>query len=177
MSALRNQRRECFAQGLARGMSTAQAYREAGYVDNRRNASALKTNKDIIARVLELQKEKQDRFILTRQCVLDGLLENIEKALGRRPVRIGEEGKLVYVYRGDVANNALKLAGNELGLFVEKAEVTHKREFDDLSDLQIVEEIQREAQLLLEHHSREMAEKSVEDVGFQGKTGLGSRRR
>ena len=110
------------------------------------------------------KKEKQDRFILTRQCVLDGLLENIEKALGRRPVKIGEEGKLVYVYRGDVANNALKLAGNELGLFVEKAEVTHKREFDELSDLQIVEEIQREAQLLLEHHSREMAEKSIEDV-------------
>ena len=51
------------------------------------------------------------------------------------------------------------------------------RQFDDLSDLQIVEEIQREAQLLLEHHAREMAEKSVEDVGFQGKTGLGSRRR
>ena len=108
---------------------------------------------------------------------LSSRIDNAEKALGYKPVRIGEEGKLVYVYRGDVANNALKLAGNELGLFVEKAQVTHKREFEDLSDLQIVEEIQREAQLLLEHHSREMAEKSVEDVGFQGKTRLGSRRR
>jgi hypothetical protein len=57
---------------------------------------------------LELQKEQQDRFVLTRQCLLDALLENVEKALGRRPVRVGEEGREFYVYRGDVANTALR---------------------------------------------------------------------
>ena len=156
MPALRNQRRELFAQGLARGMSAAQAYREAGYVDNRRNASALKANQDIIARVLELQAERQDRFVLTRQCLLDALLENIEKALGRRPVKIGEEGKEVYVYRGDVANNALKMAGSELGLFTDKSGVTHRpSHYDDLSDADLVRKLRDEAQLLLEYQERE----------------------
>ena len=138
-------------------MSAAQAYRDAGYVDNRRNASALKTNKDVIARVLELQKEQQDRFILTRQCVLDGLLENIEKALGRRPVKIGEEGKEIYVYRGDVANNALKMAGQEIGLFRDKAEITHRTQYDDLSDVELVRMMQEEATLLLEHVKAQQA--------------------
>ena len=139
-------------------MSAAQAYREAGYVDNRRNASALKTNKDVVARVLELQKEQQDRFILTRQCLLDALLENIEKALGRRPVKIGAEGKEVYVYRGDVANTAIKMAGSELNLFIEKKAIAHRTNFDDLSDLELVQKVRDEAQLLLEHHEREQRE-------------------
>src|SRR6476659_7789253 len=153
MPALRNQRRELFAQGLARGMSAAQAYREAGYVDNRRNASALKANQDILARVLELQAERH-RFVLTRQCLLDALLENLEKALGRRPVKIGEEGKEVYVYRGDVANNALKMAGSELNLFTEKKAIAHRTNLDDLSDLELVQKVRDEAQVLLEYHSQ-----------------------
>jgi len=69
---------------------------------------------------LELQAEKQDRFVLTRQRLLDALLENLEKALGHRPVKIGAEGKEVYVYRGDVANTAIKMAGSELNLFTER---------------------------------------------------------
>src|SRR6476659_11055812 len=154
MPALRNQRRELFAQGLARGMSAAQAYREAGYVDNRRNASALKANQDIIAKVLELQAERQDRFVLTRQCLLDALLENLEKALGRRPVKIGEEGKEVYVYRGDVANTAIKMAGSELNLFTEKKAIAHRTNLDDLSDLELVQKVRDEAQVLLEYHSQ-----------------------
>jgi hypothetical protein len=154
MPALRNQRRDLFAQGLARGMSAAQAYREAGYVDNRRNASALKTNQDIIARVLEIQAENQERFVLTRQCLIDALIENIEKALGRRPVKIGAEGKEVYVYRGDVANRAIQLAGMELQMFTERKEIQHtKGAFEALSDLELVQLVTREAQALLEDHS------------------------
>jgi hypothetical protein len=156
MPALRNQRQELFAQGLARGMSAALAYREAGYVDNRRNASALKTNKDVIARVLELQKEQQDRFVLTRQCLLDALFENIEKALGRRPVKIGAAGEEVYLYRGDVANAAIRMAGSELGLFTERKEITHKNsDLDQLSDVELVQVLAKEAQELLEYHRQE----------------------
>jgi hypothetical protein len=39
---------------------------------------------------------------------------------GRIPVNIGAEGKLVYVYRGDVANRAIQLAGMELQMFTER---------------------------------------------------------
>jgi hypothetical protein len=46
-------------------------------------------------------------------------MDNVEKALGCKPVRIGKEGLETFVYRGDVANNALKMAGQEIGLFLE----------------------------------------------------------
>ena len=54
---------------------------------------------------------------------MEALIDNLEKALGRKPVKIGAEGKDVYVYKGDVANATLKMLGAELNLFVERAEV------------------------------------------------------
>ena len=86
-------------------------------------------------------------------------MDNVEKALGCKPVRIGKEGLETFVYRGDVANNALKLAGNEIGMFTNKSEVSHRRNrYDDLSDTNIVRMLRDEAQLLLEHHEREARE-------------------
>ena len=63
---------------------------------------------------------------------------NLDIALGRRPVKIGADGKEVYVYRGDVANTVIKMAGGECGMFKDKAEVTHRLDFDDLSDEQLL---------------------------------------
>jgi hypothetical protein len=42
------------------------------------------------------------------------LIDNLEKSLGRRPVTITVDGetKEVFVYKGDVANAAIKLAGS-----------------------------------------------------------------
>jgi len=93
---------------------------------------------------------------LTRQYTIEALVENIEKALGRRPVKIGAEGTEVYVYRGDVANRAIQLAGIEVGLFTQKSEISHKfrDDLDKLSDLELVQTLQREATALLEHYSR-----------------------
>src|SRR5436190_24279472 len=42
-------------------------------------------------RLSRITTAQQDRFVLTRQCLLDALLENVDKALGRRPVKIGAE--------------------------------------------------------------------------------------
>jgi len=108
------------------------------------------------------QRQQRDRDADERgpgSSQLDALLENLEKALGRRPVKIGEEGKEVYVYRGDVANNALKMAGSELGLFTDKSGVTHRpSHYDDLSDADLVRKLRDEALLLLEYHEREAGE-------------------
>ena len=39
----------------------------------------------------------------------------------------------MFVYRGDVVNSALKMAGAEIGLFTNKSEVSHRRNrYDDL---------------------------------------------
>ena len=84
---------------------------------------------------------------------------NIERALGFKPVKIGKEGVETYLYRGDVANNALKMAGQEIGLFAEKAEVSHRNaKYDELTEAELIRQIRDEAQLLLEHHEREKRE-------------------
>ena len=98
-------------------------------------------------------------LLLERQSII---LDNVEKALGYKPVRIGKEGLETFVYRGDVANNALKTAGQELGLFLEKTEVSHRyAKYDELTEAELIRQIRDEAQLLLEHHEREQAEKAM----------------
>jgi hypothetical protein len=94
---------------------------------------------------------------LTRQYTIEALVENTEKALGRRPVKVGADGNEEFVYRGDVANRALQMLGAELQMFIPKSELTHKKhdDLDRLSDLELVEVLANEAQqLLLEHKSR-----------------------
>jgi hypothetical protein len=54
MSALMNTRHEAYAQALATGMSADAAYSSVGYTPNRKNASRLKTNEGVSARVVEI---------------------------------------------------------------------------------------------------------------------------
>ena len=58
MPVLKNPRHEAFAQAVARGMSAAAAYVEAGYKANRHNAAALAREQHIGTRVTELQEEQ-----------------------------------------------------------------------------------------------------------------------
>ena len=95
-----------------------------------------------------MQAEADKRFYLTKQYVIDALIENIQKALGRRPVRLGkpkEDGSFdeVYVYEGAAANAAIRLAGAEMSMFTERRDVIVKNEYADLTDEQL-------AQLLIE---------------------------
>jgi phage terminase small subunit len=154
MPVIKNQRRELFAEGLAQGKTADAAYENAGYKPNRHNASRLKTNETIIARVLELQAEKQERFVLTRQYLIEAIIENIEKALGRRPT-IGADGTEVFVYRGEVVNNAIRMAGVEIGMFREQKDLRIHTDFPDLTDVELVRRVRDEANaLLLEHQTK-----------------------
>jgi hypothetical protein len=142
------------------GFGERSAYAEAGYKRNKDNASRLKAKDSISARVRELQEQKVQRFVLSRQYVLDAVIENAEKALGRKPVKIGKAGeeREVYVYRGDVANTAIRLAGIELAMFVEKKAVHHTSKLSQLSDAELLEVLIKEAeeaQQLLELEYRE----------------------
>jgi hypothetical protein len=164
MPALRNQRHELYALGLAKGLTSDAAHTAAGYMPNRRNATRLKTNQDIINRVQELLSKNAERFVLSKQYVLDSLIDIIEISLGRRPVKIGADGVLTYVYRGDAANTAIKLAGLEVGLFIEKSEVTHRhQELDDLSDTELVRRLRDEADALLREREARMIDVTPED--------------
>src|SRR6516162_6002840 len=67
----------------------------------------------------------------------------------RRPVKQGLSGDEHYLYRGEVANTAIKMAGLEVGLFKDKAEVTHRMDFSDLSDEQLLIRLRDETEALL----------------------------
>src|SRR6187551_2592612 len=77
MPMLTNSRHERFAQGLAQGKTADEAYRLAGYAANRGNASTLKANQNIEARVAELQARVVQGVILTREWVIERLIENV----------------------------------------------------------------------------------------------------
>jgi hypothetical protein len=64
-------------------------------------------------------------------------------------VKTGADGVPTYTYRGEVANNGIKMAGGEVGLFKEKAEVTHRMDFSDLSDEQLLIRLRDETEALL----------------------------
>lgn len=156
MPMLENQRHERFAQAIVSGRAVGEAYVEAGYKPSPSSPSRLLENARIKERIQELSGRHAVKIVLTKQYVIEALIENMEKSLGRRPVKIGKSEKdqtpkEVFVYRGDVANGAIKMLGSELGLFIERKEIKHLTEFDDLSDEELLLELSAEAQKLLEH--------------------------
>lgn len=119
MPILPNNRHELFAQGLAKGLSADAAYQAAGYKPNRGNAATLKANQSISKRVEELQAAAAAKTVLSRQWVIERLVENVERAMQAVPV-LDHEGEATgeYSYQGNVANKALELLGKEIGMFV-----------------------------------------------------------
>jgi phage terminase small subunit len=71
--ALNNDRWERFAQGLAKGMPASEAYVSAGYVRNDGNASRLKGNEKVAARVEEIRNAGALRAEVSIQRVLQEL--------------------------------------------------------------------------------------------------------
>lgn len=126
MTMLKNPRHERFAQAIAAGKSAADAYTEAGYAESRSAASRLSTNVNISTRVAELQSRVTDGVVITRQWVLERLVENANRAM-QAAAPVGQDGQPSgeYRYEGSVANRALELLGKELGMFIERVENTN----------------------------------------------------
>ena len=76
MPALKNTRHELFAQGLVERKTASQAYIEAGYRENDGNATRLRQNDEIVARVAELQERALNRHDIT----VDTLTDELEEA-------------------------------------------------------------------------------------------------
>jgi phage terminase small subunit len=141
MPVLPNPRHEVFAQELAKGKPACDAYEVAGYNPSRSSASRLQQNADISARVDELLATREQihaqateravqRTALTKEWVIEGLMENAQRALQRQAV-LDDDGKPVgeYHYQGQVANRAFELLGKELGMFIERRETGAPGEF------------------------------------------------
>ena len=139
MPVLVNAKHELFAQELAKGKTAESAHGLAGYKASRSGATQLKQNLSISNRVSELLVERE--FIhaqatadavkstgLTKQWVIETLKENVARAMQAKPVKVDDDGEAIgeYQYQGSVANRALELLGKELGMFVERTELTGK---------------------------------------------------
>lgn len=116
MPALKNQRHELYAQALASGKSAAEAYRAAGYMANRGNASVLKAKQSISGRVSEILTAAAKRVEINAAWVLSRLVENVERAMQATPVLDGDGCETgAWKYDGAVANKALELLGRHYG--------------------------------------------------------------
>jgi hypothetical protein len=159
MPPLPKQREELFALHCANGKTNIDAQVAAGYKPHRGTASELRARPRIAARINELQQQLVNKTqvavvkqaTMSRQYLVDALIENVEVALGRRPVKQGPAAIPVeqYLYRGEVVNNAIKMAGSECGMFQNKAEVTHRMDFSDLSDEELLIRLRDETEALL----------------------------
>jgi hypothetical protein len=123
MPILANTKHELFAQSLAKGLSADAAYQAAGCKPNRGNVIRLKANESIVKRVAEIQGKAAEKVGLTREFVVDRLMQNLERAMQAEPVR-DREANLTgeYTYQGSVANKALELFGKQIGMFVDRRE-------------------------------------------------------
>lgn len=108
MPPLSNQRYERFAQELAKGKTADEAYKEAGYKPNRGNASTLKANQSILARVAEIQERAAIRTEVTIETIGQMLLADRElaRSLGQAAAAVSASEKY----------------GKLHGLFIERAE-------------------------------------------------------
>jgi phage terminase small subunit len=148
MPALKNPRHERFAIEISKGLSQFEAYTRAGYKADRGHSSRLAANGNVQARIAELQARTVEKIVeetaMDRAWVLEELRANYERHKETN---------------GAVANRALELIGKELGLFVERSEITHKKDkWDELSGRELALEVQRKAQLLLEDLSEDEEE-------------------
>ena len=130
MSVLRNPRHERFAQELAKGKSTADAYVAAGFKPSRANASRLQHQDNISQRVSEILKRRERieekateraiaRTAITCADVLEMLIEH--RKLAR------ERGQTAAAIR------AAELLGKEIGMFINREEVGKPGDFSHLS--------------------------------------------
>lgn len=121
MALLANNRHELFAQGLFAGLPINQAYGKAGFVRNDPNASRLASSDKVKARVAELHARTVQSVNLTKEWIIEQLIDNV--VVAKRQEKPDLAG----------ANKALHLLGLDMGMFVERKEVGKPGEFDGMT--------------------------------------------
>lgn len=137
---LKNEKWERFAQGLAEGLTCHEAYAQAGYTPNAGNATRLKLNEAIQARVAALLAAMAHKVTVSKAWVLEKLVANVERAMQHEVARDKDGNEIGdYQYQGQVANRALELLGKEIGMFVERKEIGVPGEFKAIEEMNAAE--------------------------------------
>ena len=124
MPPLSNPRHERFAQALLQGETADAAYEQAGFKANRGNASRLKANDSILARLSELQATAAKAAEVTVQ----SLLGELEEARSRADS----------LDQLSAAVRAIEAKAKVSGLLVQKVEVGVAGEFDGCNTVEEV---------------------------------------
>lgn len=130
---LKNARHERFAQELAKGATADAAYALAGFNPNRCNASRLKANENIAARVEQLQSKVAEKVVqqtaIDAAWVLTKAAELHDKALKAKQL--------------SVAKGALDIIGKHVDVQAFREQVQHSGliEYKNLSDEEITARI------------------------------------
>ena len=109
MPTLRNPRHESFAEELATGKSADAAYVHAGYKENRSNAARLGADRDIQARVGEIQSVGAERAAITVESLIVEAEQARSKAMSEKGgaaaavAAITAKAKLAGLWREKVA--------------------------------------------------------------------------
>src|SRR6516225_6678487 len=103
MPALRNQRHERFAIEISEGLSQSEAYKRAGYKEDRGHSSRLAANGNVQARIAELQAKTAEKILektaMDRAWVLEELRANFERhketygAVANRALELTRKGR------------------------------------------------------------------------------------
>src|SRR5262245_29177276 len=138
MPVLRNVRHENFAQELAKGKVAHEAYVLAGYRPNRGNATRLKLNEAIIARVKELIERTAANAAARAEVTVVSLLNELEDA----------RKQAVEINQPSAAVSAIVAKAKVAGLIVDRKEVGKPGEFESMNVDELREHIAREAAAL-----------------------------
>lgn len=115
MAPLKNARHERFCAALAEGKTADEAYVEAGFQENRGNASRLKANESILNRLAELQAEAARRSEIT----IDTICAELDTAVAVAREK-GQASAMV---------SASALRAKIAGLGIERIEIGGPNEF------------------------------------------------
>jgi hypothetical protein len=76
-------------------------------------------------------------------------VQNVERAMQVECPRDADGNPVGnYQYNGAVANRGLELAARILGMLVDRSEVTHRKDYEDLSNLELLQLLAKEAREL-----------------------------
>src|SRR5450631_1805676 len=146
MPILENPRHELFAQELAKGNSSSEAYVLAGYKPSRKNAARLRANEGVKARLAELQAVAARSTAITIESICAELDQANRVAMSR-----GQAAAMV---------SASTLRAKLGGLMIERVEVGGPNAFDEAETIEDVIETTCE-QLVAKGYSVDEADKAA----------------
>jgi phage terminase small subunit len=129
-SPLDNPRYEKFCRFVAQGSTLDEAYKEAGYKENRHNAWSLAQRPLVAERIVQIKTELSAHAAKAALITTESLVQDSEKVF-RRAMEIDQLS---------AANTAVKAKGVLTGKWVERAEIGAPGEYESLSD----EELERQ---------------------------------